>query len=88
MGIPYPVDIGRFVDVKVVGWGYRSVTAIEHPLRINSCPLKALEALPGVGRKRAIRLFNKRPMKNMADLTKALDDAQIAKDLDGLVAFD
>jgi len=44
--------------------------------------------LPGVGRKRAIRLFNKRPMKNMADLTKALDDAQIAKDLDGLVAFD
>jgi radical SAM superfamily enzyme with C-terminal helix-hairpin-helix motif len=88
VGIPYPVDIGRFVDVKVVGWGYRSVTAIEHPLRINSCPLKALEALPGVGRKRAIRLFNKRPMKNMADLTKALDDAQIAKDLDGLVAFD
>ena len=44
--------------------------------------------LPGVGRKRAIRLFRKRPMKNMADLTEALDDAQIAKDLDGLVAFD
>jgi radical SAM superfamily enzyme with C-terminal helix-hairpin-helix motif len=57
IGIPYPVDLGKLVDVQVVGWGYRSITAIEHPLNINTCSLKALEALPGVGRKRAIRLF-------------------------------
>jgi len=82
------VEVGRFVDVKVVGWGFRSITAIEHPLRINSCPLKALEALPGVGRKRAIRLFRKRPMRSMTDLAGALDDPQVAKELEDLVAFD
>lgn len=87
VGIPYPVDVGRFVDVKVIGWGYRSITAIEHPLGVNSCSLKALEALPGVGRKRAIRLFRKRPMRDMSDLTEALDDPRVAKDLEDLVAF-
>lgn len=87
VGIPYPVEVGRFVDVKVVGWGFRSITAIEHPLRVNSCPLKALEALPGVGRKRAIRLFRKRPMRSMADLAEALDDPHVAKELEDLVAF-
>lgn len=87
VGIPYPVDVGKFVDVKVIDWGFRSITAIEHPLRINSCSLKALEALPGVGRKRAIRLFRKRPMKSMTDLAEALDDPRVAQELEDLVAF-
>ncbi|WP_201798817.1 radical SAM protein [Methanomassiliicoccus luminyensis] len=88
IGIPYPVELGKFVDVAVVGWGYRSITAIEHPLRINSCPLKALEALPGVGRKRAVRLFRKRPLRSMDDLAKALDDPKVAAGLKDLVSFD
>lgn len=88
VGIPYPVEVGRYIDVKVIGWGYRSITAIEHPLKINFCPLKALEALPGVGRKRAIRLFRKRPMRSMSDLAAALDDPKVAKELEDLVAFD
>ncbi len=88
VGIPYPVEVGKYIDVKVVGWGYRSITAIEYPLRINSCSLKALEALPGVGRKRAIRLFRKRPMKGMSDLAAALDDPKVARELEDLVTFD
>jgi len=80
--------VSEFVDVKVIGWGFRSITAIEHPLNINSCSLKALEALPGVGRKRAIRLFRKRPMRNMSDLAEALDDPRVARGLGNLVSFE
>ena len=87
IGIPYPVELGRFVDVAVVDWGFRSVTAIEHPLNVNSCPLKALEALPGVGRKRAMRLFRKRPLRGEADLVAALDDAGVASAISGLLSF-
>lgn len=87
VGIPYPVELGRFLDVVVTDWGYRSITAIEHPLPINSCSLKALEALPGVGRKRAIRLFRKRPIGGEQDLVDALDDVQVARSLLELVSF-
>jgi radical SAM superfamily enzyme with C-terminal helix-hairpin-helix motif len=88
VGIPYPVEVGKYVDVTVVGWGFRSVTAIEHPMMVNSCSLRALEALPGVGRKRAIRLFKKRPLGGQADLAGALDDPRVAKEIENLVAFD
>ncbi|MDW5564016.1 MAG: radical SAM protein [Methanomassiliicoccus sp.] len=87
VGVPYTLELGRFVDVKVIGWGFRSITAIEHPLRINSCSLKALEALPGVGRKRAIRLFRHRPMRGPEDLARALDDPRVTDELLELVAF-
>ncbi len=88
VGIPYPLEIGRFVDVKVVDWGFRSITAIEHPLRINTCSLRAMEALPGIGRKRAIRLFRKRPLKNAQDLAKALDDEQVAEQTLEYISFE
>jgi radical SAM superfamily enzyme with C-terminal helix-hairpin-helix motif len=88
VGIPYPLEIGRFVDVKVVDWGFRSVTAIEHPLNINTCSLKALEALPGIGRKRAVRLFLKRPLKGVKDLAKALDDDKVAEQTLEFISFE
>jgi radical SAM superfamily enzyme with C-terminal helix-hairpin-helix motif len=87
VGIPYPLEVGRFVDVAVTEWGYRSVTAIEHPLPINRCSLKALEALPGVGSKRAMRIFRKRPIRGEEELAGALDDVQVATSLLGLVSF-
>ncbi len=88
IGVPYPMEIGRFIDVKVVGWGYRSITAVEHPLLVNSCPLSALEELPGLGRKRAIRLFMKRPMSGPKDLEKALDDASVAEGILPYLSFE
>jgi radical SAM superfamily enzyme with C-terminal helix-hairpin-helix motif len=87
VGIPYPVEIGKFVDVAILDWGYRSITGIEHPLNVNTSSLKALEALPGVGRKRAIRLFRKRPLKNIDDLAEALDDEKVVENISSLVSF-
>jgi radical SAM superfamily enzyme with C-terminal helix-hairpin-helix motif len=87
VGIPYPVEIGKFVDASILDWGYRSITGIEHPLNVNTSSLKALEALPGVGRKRAIRLFRKRPLKNIDDLAEALDDEKVVENISSLVSF-
>jgi len=87
VGFPYPIEVGRFVDASVVSWGYRSITAVEHQLDVNACSLAALEALPGVGRKRAIRLFRKRPMRSFDDLAAALDDSKVAEGLRDLVSF-
>jgi len=78
VGIPHPVELSKFYDVAVVSHGFRSISAVEHPLDVNLCHITALEALPGLGRKRAIRLFRARPMEGLDDLRKALDDPKVA----------
>jgi len=88
VGFPYPIELDQFVDAMVMSWGYRSVTAIEYPLKVNSCPLAALQALPKIGRKRAIRLFHGRPLRTYEDLVASLDDPAIAEELRGLISFD
>jgi len=88
VGIPHPVRMGAFVDVAVVGHGFRSVSAVEHPLKVNSCHLSALEALPGLGRKRATRLFMARPMKGPDDLIDAMDDPKVAESVLPFLSFD
>jgi hypothetical protein len=37
-----------------------------------------LEALPGLGKKRAIRIVGKRPFHKKEELIEALDDPQVA----------
>jgi len=88
VGIPHPVDLNKFVDVAVVGHGFRSISGVTYPLNVNSCPIAALEALPGLGRKRAIRLFHARPLKDGSDLRKALDDPRIADSVLKFLMFD
>ena len=61
VGIPAKMDLGTFVDVRVVGYGMRSVTGVPDPLPINECPLSMLEAIPGIGKKRAARIVRGRP---------------------------
>lgn len=88
VGIAHPVELDRFVDVAVVGHGFRSITGVRYPLNINTCHITALESLPGLGRKRAIRLFKARPMKDGDDLRQALDDPRVADALLPLVTYD
>lgn len=81
IGIPQNLEPGAFLDVKVTGHGSRSLTAVSYPLDVNSCQLSALEALPGIGRKRAIRLFRARPISSESELTDALEDPNISKNI-------
>lgn len=88
VGFVHPLDVGKFVDAKVTDWGHRSITAVEHPLHINHCHISAIEALPGVGRKRAMRIFRAGPFKGEEDFIRSLDDSHLARSLLEYLVFD
>ncbi len=60
--VPYPLKLWKFYSVKVIDHGYRSVTGIRYPVDPNSSPLKELERIPGIGKKRAARIILERPI--------------------------
>jgi radical SAM superfamily enzyme with C-terminal helix-hairpin-helix motif len=82
------MDLGRFIDVKVVDWGQRSITAVQYPLSVNHCHITALEALPGVGRKRAMRIFRSLPFRDEDEFVRSLDDEKLARSLLDYIALD
>lgn len=86
IGIPGNFSLNNFFNVKLIDYGYRSITAVPYPLDINSAPRQTIEALPGIGKKRAIRVLAKRPFENKKQLIEALDDtASIDKILEHIV---
>lgn len=87
VGVPYRLDVGGFHDVIVTGWGFRSITGITYPFDINSMPMSSLEALPGIGKKRATKIVLARPMSGFDDLLKVVEDESIVEGLRGLVVF-
>ncbi len=87
VGFNYPLEVGRFLDCMVVDWGYRSITAVEHPLDINHCPLAALGSLPQVGKKRAVRILRGRPYHDLDALRPRLDDGKVADGIARFIAF-
>jgi radical SAM superfamily enzyme with C-terminal helix-hairpin-helix motif len=88
VGVPYPVDLNRWVDVVVTSHGSRSVGGVEYPLDINTASMKALAALPGVGKKRAAAIVRRRPIKDEAHLAAALDSQAVANTLMGYVKLE
>ena len=87
VGVPYELPLGTWQDVAITDHGYRSLTGVAVPFDINRANLKALEALPGVGKKRAVRLKVKQPFRDQAELERALDDPAVAKGLAALVRY-
>ena len=81
IGIPGVYSLNSFFDVKVVDYGFRSITAIPYPLDINKAPRQTIEAIPGIGKKRAVRILTNRPFKDKKQLINALDDKDLARDL-------
>lgn len=79
VGIPGVLPLHKFFDVKMIDYGYRSVTAIPFPLDINTASRKTLEAIPGIGKKRAIRILSKRPFRNKEKLIECFDDSEIGR---------
>ncbi|MBN1389694.1 MAG: radical SAM protein [Candidatus Thermoplasmatota archaeon] len=62
VGIEHRVDLGTFVDVAVTEFSGRSVTGFMTPFRINQMSFRDLQALPGVGKKRAATIFRALPL--------------------------
>jgi radical SAM superfamily enzyme with C-terminal helix-hairpin-helix motif len=77
IGIPGIHPLNIFKNVKVVDYGFRSITAIPYPLDINNAPRKTIESIPGIGKKRAIRILAKRPFKNIDEIIGALDEKNL-----------
>ncbi len=87
VGIPGVFPLDRFFDVNIVDYGYRSVTAVPSPLNINNAPRETIEAIPGIGKKRAARILAKRPFKSKDELIHALDDLDVGRKLFEYINF-
>jgi radical SAM superfamily enzyme with C-terminal helix-hairpin-helix motif len=88
VGIPYKIELGKRYDVAVIGWGFRSVTGITYPFDINTMPMSALSALPGIGKKRAAAIAAKRPFSGPEDLSRAVDDPRVIQGLKTMITFE
>jgi len=87
VGIPYKIPENIFINVCITDWGMRSVTGIEYPFNINKASLKAVESLPCVGKKRAMRIVRARPFKSENEFIKCLDDKNVGEKLVGFLEF-
>ncbi|RLI70507.1 radical SAM protein [Archaeoglobales archaeon] len=72
VGVVGEYEKNTFLDVKVVDYGMRSITAIE-ALNINSAKLWQLEFLP-ISKKLVTRIILNRPYKSIEDVKKVLKD--------------
>ena len=81
VGIPGKLELNKFLDVKIVDYGYRSVTGIPHPLDINNASIKTLSAIPGIGKKRAAKIILNRPFKEKKEIIKIFDDEKIKDEI-------
>jgi radical SAM superfamily enzyme with C-terminal helix-hairpin-helix motif len=87
VGIPYEVELNEFVDEIIIDHGQRSITGIEHPLNVNTASLDALASIPGIGSKRAARVFRARPINSESEFVQSLDDENVAKEALDYLAF-
>ena len=78
VGLSYDAELNRFMDVKVLSHGQRSLTAVEFPLDLNTATMRAITSLPGVGAKRAARIVRARPFASWSDVAACLDDTSVA----------
>jgi len=86
-GFVEKLPLRTWVDAVVVDHGYRSITALKHPVDINNLSLRALEHLPGIGRKRAARLAARRPFSTAAEMRAALDEPRLLDALEPAISF-
>jgi radical SAM superfamily enzyme with C-terminal helix-hairpin-helix motif len=87
VGVPAELPLRETIDVKVVGHGFRSITAVPYPLDVNHAPQKAIESLPGVGKKRAAIILKSRPYRDAAEFVAAMDDPGMASQLSEYFAY-
>ncbi|MDO5853515.1 MAG: helix-hairpin-helix domain-containing protein [Thermoplasmata archaeon] len=87
IGVPYKVNTGEFRDIYVIDWGFRSITGVTYPFDINRMPMSALEALPGIGRKRAQRIAAERPFDGPEDLLRVLEDPNVLEGIRDIVTY-
>lgn len=74
VALPYPIDTGQRIDVAVTGRGFRSVDGVIYPTDANSATLSMLQAIPGIGKRRAMAIVRGRPYSNSETLWRNFDE--------------
>ena len=77
IGIPLLLAVKTVLDVAVVDWGMRSVTALPVPIRINELPASALKWLPGISKKAVAGIIAKRPFKTPEEFRRVAGDSAV-----------
>lgn len=86
VGIPYPLELGKCYDIVITDWGMRSVTGIENTVRINKMSMTQIQGLPGIGKKRAAKIFLAKPL-TPEKLRSAIDDDRVFENLSKHVVY-
>jgi len=79
IGIPGKLPLNMKMNVKVIDYGFRSITALPFPIDINKSNSTTIKSIPNIGRKRATRILLKRPFASKKEFINALDDSEIAE---------
>jgi radical SAM superfamily enzyme with C-terminal helix-hairpin-helix motif len=77
VGIPYRLPLERFMDIVVTSHGQRSITGFVTPFAVADADLHMWQALPGIGKKRAVDLKMK-PPRDEIDLQERIGDPEIS----------
>ena len=86
--IPFEHKLNKFVKVMVTGHGYRSVTGVLLPIKINVWSKKELTLIPGIGDKLSAKIIKERPFKNTSDLGKIIRKRDLLERLKENIVFD
>ena len=70
---PLPLLKNSFYDAVVIGHRERSLITLPFPISINTLPQKAIELIPGVGKRMAADIILNRPFATKADALKLLE---------------
>jgi radical SAM superfamily enzyme with C-terminal helix-hairpin-helix motif len=70
--VPDALHLNMWLDVSIVGHGYRSVTGVPFPLNLNTASSRLLKALPRVSQKEVFDVMRKRPITSIDELKKLL----------------
>lgn len=70
IGIPGKQELNKFIDVKIIDHGYRSITGLPWPYNLKEASPEELTFIPGIGKKRANKIFFEKPetAKELRDL--------------------
>ncbi len=78
VGVRYPLELDRFYDLRVTEYGYRSLTAVEADLKFEELGTRELQAIPGIGKRRASKLFVNQPASSAA-FRELINDPEAAE---------
>jgi radical SAM superfamily enzyme with C-terminal helix-hairpin-helix motif len=73
VGIIGRYKIRQFLDVRVIGHGKRSITALEYPIDINTAEINQIGSIPGIGKRTSSMIIASRPFTD-GDIEKLIKE--------------